>query len=287
MRKFFRLIISLSILAAAIWVTYAIWIMFKDTAEQVTNHSPTQLAIDKKLAKEKRALKNIRFDLVDPGLAPPEIKSMVERGFHLMQHTPELLPDYALSSLSCVNCHFGGGITTGGSEGGISLAGVAATYPKFNPKAGRVEDLAMRVNSCFENSLNGKPLPLDSEDMQAIVTYLHWISDKYPIYGGAPWLGLKPLKSDHQPNQIQGRVLYQKYCSACHMNNGEGQVQDTGTSIPPIWGDHSFNTAAGMNDPQTFSSFTYYNMPYDNPDLTPEEALDITAYVLSQPRPKK
>ncbi|MCA9284269.1 MAG: hypothetical protein KDA22_03575, partial [Phycisphaerales bacterium] len=38
--------------------------------------------------------------------------------------------------------------------------------------------------------------------------------------------------------------------------------------------------------PRTLAAFTYLNMPKGNPDLTVEQAIDVAAYVASQPRPR-
>lgn len=247
----------------------------------------TQKAFESKLAKESKSLKNLQFDLVDPEEAPAELRQAVERGFNLMLHTHEILPQYVGDHLDCANCHFGGGITTGGVSGGISLAGVAAQYPRYNSSTKSIEDLPMRINSCFRNSMNGKPLPLESQEMLSLVTYLHWISARFPIYGGAPWLGLKLLRSSHVPDPVNGQTLYITICADCHGKDGQGgnaSPAHPGIAIPPLWGDYSFNKSAGMNRPEIFASFIYHNMPYEEPGLTSTQALDITAFVLSQPR---
>lgn len=272
------------------FIAYLVLLMSKDMTTNISPTSSTKKALESKLAKEGRSWKNLKFDLVDPGQAPPELRSTVEVGYRLMLHTHELLPDFVNAHMDCTNCHFGGGITSGGTNGGISLAGVAAQYPKVNPTTHAVEDLQTRINSCFTNSMNGKPLPLESKELLALVTYMHWISERYPIYGGAPWLGVRAIQSEHVPDKDNGQKLYVQLCGECHGQKGEGSndsKEHPGLAVPPVWGDFSFNSSAGMNKLETFASFIYHNMPYDNPDLTPSEALDIAAFVTEQPRPKK
>ena len=63
------------------------------------------------------------------------------------------------------NCHFDAGTEPFGNK--YSLA--ASTYPNFRARSGTKEDIAKRVNDCFERSLNGKPLAADSKEMQAMV----------------------------------------------------------------------------------------------------------------------
>lgn len=218
------------------------------------------------------------FQLVDPEMAPPDIKPLVMRGYYIILETKERLPEYAGDRINCTNCHFGAGNTLGGVRNGISLVGVTKKYVKeFS--------LAERINSCFEKSLNGKPLPVDSEPMNAMIAYLKWISGPAEKIEKMSWLGLQPIHSTHVPNPIHGEKLYQKHCYECHGSDGQGQPRKDDLSYPPLWGSNSFNSKAGMNDPSIFSCFIYQNMPYNNPALTPEEALDIASFVTKQQRP--
>src|SRR5258707_11544297 len=61
--------------------------------------------------------------------------------------------------------------------------------------------------------------------------------------------------------------------------------------VPPLWGNDSFNDGAGMARLITAANFIHFNMPhgtdYLNPQLTPEDAWDVAAYMVSQPRPHK
>lgn len=265
----------IGIAATVLLVIYMLTVFTADTAKQIDSTPQTQELIDS-------SLKDFQFELVDPEQAPEAIRSQVQLGYRIVLNTHMRLPEYVGDRLDCSNCHFAGGLTTGGVNGGISLAGVAAKYPRYNSSTKSMEDLPTRVNSCFQNSMNGKPLPIDSSEMQAIITYLTWISAKYPVDVSAPWLGLKPLKSTHQPDAINGKQLYQELCMDCHGADGDGSLR-----IPPIFGKNSYNTSAGMNNLQTFASFIYYNMPLDDPSLQAAEALDIAAYIKEQPRPTR
>jgi thiosulfate dehydrogenase len=64
-----------------------------------------------------------------------------------------------------------------------------------------------------------------------------------------------------------------------------------GYMFPPLWGGDSFNDAAGMARLSTMANFVHFNMPhgtdYLDVRLTVEEAWDVSAYVLSHPRPQK
>ncbi len=61
--------------------------------------------------------------------------------------------------------------------------------------------------------------------------------------------------------------------------------------FPPLWGPDSFNDGAGMARLIAAANFIHFNMPhgtdYLDPQLSPEQAWDVAAYMVSQPRPQK
>lgn len=224
--------------------------------------------------------KSLGFDLKDPEEAPPSIRESVIRGYHLVLETPKHAPNYVGDKISCTNCHFAAGDSLGGRNNGISLVGVTAVYPHYSSRDKKTISLADRVNNCFMRSMNGHSLPVDSQEMKDILNYLAWISKEFDHLKQMPWLGLATLKKDHRPNIAEGRHQYQLKCSPCHAANGEGS-----TTAPPLWGENSFNDGAGMNNLGTFASFVYLNMPKGNAFLSEEQAWDISAFVVGQPRP--
>jgi ubiquinol-cytochrome c reductase cytochrome b subunit len=208
--------------------------------------------------------------------APADMRDAINRGHSILMDTRKQLPQYVGSKLDCANCHFQAGAT----REALSLVGVTVVYPRFDPRQGRSIDLVERTNQCFERSLNGKALPADGNDMQAVMAYYQWISKGIPVYADVPWLGLTKLQSSHRPEPLEGKKLFPDKCGPCHGQDG------LGTKIaPPVWGDRSFNDSAGMAQLPTFAAFTHALMPKGNPNLTVDEALDIAAYVTSQPRP--
>lgn len=228
------------------------------------------------------------FDLVDPIQAPANVRSSVIRGYHILMDTPFYAPQYTRSQLSCTNCHFSEGDTLGGKNGSFSLVGVTTAYPSFSPRSGRVITLAQRINNCFERSLNGKPLPVGSQEMDDIIAYLTWISKEVTHLKNLPWLGFIPLKSHHNPDPVNGKQIYQATCAACHGTDGEGGGKlppPVGKTIPPLWGQYSFNDGAGMSNLSTLAAFIHWNMPYQQASLTEDQSLDVAAFVLEQPRP--
>ncbi len=242
--------------------------------------SPTQKAIQEKFEREDDVFTNLEFALLDPEEAPETIRENVLLGYGIMINSQELVKDFVGSSLTCSNCHFAGGNTIGGKSGGLSLAGVGAVYPKYDERFDKLMDLPARINNCFVRSMNGKPLPLDSKEMLALITYFQWISKGLPVYQMVPWLGIKKLELTAEPNPAEGKRLYGLHCVMCHGSHGQGtQV------YPPLWGDQAFNNEAGMNRQDILESFIYHNMPQDDPILTEKEARDVAAFVREQTRP--
>lgn len=238
-------------------------------------------------SEESKKLEEFQTDtsitLLDPEMAPPEIKPLVMQGFKQMLDSKKYMSEYANEGVNCTNCHFAAGNTLGGTNNGISLVGVTKNYP-FTTSENKVITLEMRINGCFTRSMNGKPLPENSQEMRAIVAYLTWISS--PAENTVvTWLGLPKLYSKHTPNPQNGGQLFATHCASCHGDNGEGQPRTEQLSYPALWGKKAFNAPEGMNRFPVLAAFLYCNMPYKNPFLTVEEALDIAAFLVTQPEP--
>lgn len=232
------------------------------------------------IENENKDEESLSFDLIDPECAPEARLTQILYGYHIMLDTRQHTPLYSGNSIDCNCCHFNAGNTLGGKNRGISLVGVTAVYPRFSKRDNSEISLSERINNCYMRSLNGKPLPKNSLEMEAILAYLEWISQEVLTSTKFPWLGLDPITSDHVPDIIAGEKVYEACCTLCHGTHGEGRI-----GTPPLWGDNSFNDGAGMNKLELLSSFVLQNMPHGQPYLTPDQALDVAAYLISRPRP--
>lgn len=145
--------------------------------------------------------------------------------------------------------------------------------------------------------MSGRALPLDSEEMKAFVTYIHFLGQGVPLAAEVKGQGMVQSKMpNRRANVAQGSTLYAAKCAVCHGPDGQGQrmgqVGDAqGYAFPPLWGADSFNDGAGMNRLIMATRFIQYNMPqgaqHDAPQLSTDEAYDVAAFMLSQPRPQK
>lgn len=214
--------------------------------------------------------------IVDSLLPPGDLGASVRRGLALLTATRESLPDYVGNKLRCVSCHPDGGRRLGG----MPWVGVYARFPQYRSRNGRVILLSDRINSCFQRSLNGKPLPADGADMRDIIAYLAYLSRGVAVGDTVPGQGLK-LLSITSGDSASGHHVFVENCVRCHGDNGQG------TAIaPPLWGDESFNIGAGMARVRTAAAFIRGNMPFDRPGtLTDQQAFDVAVYVNSHSRP--
>lgn len=191
----------------------------------------------------------------------------VRRGHALLTAFRDSLPAHSGNELRCTSCHLDNGVR----PTALSWLGTAAGYPRYRSRRGDVESLAQRVNECVTRSLAGKALPEDSQDMRDILAYLD---------------SLGTTKRPAPPDSVKlvgvasrGEAVYAGECARCHGANGDGLV------APAVWGRESYAVSAGMARQITLASFVKHNMPYDRAGtLTPQQAADVAAYVLLQPR---
>ena len=293
--KLITLIIFLLILVVALIITIINGLpdILKKTPPQEKLNLSKHIVSDKNIASEK---------IIDVWIAPDtstisnEInKDLIQYGRKLISNTAYYLgPKGKVASISngmnCQNCH----LDAGTKPFGNNYSAVASTYPKFRERSGSVENIAKRVNDCFERSLNGKTLDTSQKEMQAIIAYIKWLGKDVAKKEKPKGSGITDLAyMNRAANSENGKIIYIQKCKNCHTETGEGKLNADGLSYqyPPLWGDNSYNNGAGLYRLSRFAGYVKSNMPqgttWDNPQLTDEEAWDVAAFVNSQPRPKK
>jgi thiosulfate dehydrogenase len=212
---------------------------------------------------------------------------------HIGPEVPDLAKRYAGNNLACSNCH----LDAGTKKFALPVFGLYGEFPKYSVRSGAEITIEDRVNSCMTRSMNGRPLPLQIAEMQAFVGYIKFLSTGVPAGQQLPGLGAGRMPElDRAADPARGGPIYTRACTACHGADGSGlrrslPTVDLGYMIPPLWGSDSFNDGAGMMRLITAANFVHFNMPhgadYLNPQLSAEEAWDVAAYMISQPRPHK
>jgi thiosulfate dehydrogenase len=251
-------------------------------------------------AARLEALKNI--DTVQYWQAPDESgltgknKELVLYGKDLIAHTALYYGKNGkvfkstINGMNCQNCHLDAGTKIFGNN----YSAVASTYPKYRARSGGIESIQKRVNDCFERSLNGQALDTASQEMNAIVAYIKFLGKDVAKGKKPAGSGLKDLAFlNRAADPGKGKIVYTEKCQSCHQANGQGLMKGDGSeyTYPSLWGNNSYNNAAGLYRLSNFAKFVKCNMPqgacHNNTQLSDEEAWDVAAFVNSQPRPEK
>lgn len=228
----------------------------------------------------------------------PRLASMLDEknadqlvyGARLNIETRDLLPKNVGNALNCASCHLNAGTVADGSP----YIGISAFFPSYAPRAGRVITLEDRINGCFLRSMNGKPLPLDSDEMKAMVALFDWMRNETKPEDKVEGRGVGKISQQIIPNAENGKQIYTQQCALCHGADGEGIKNAKGQWVyPPLWGDESFNIGAGLARTYTAAAFVKRNMPIafhgnfplGQGGLSDQDAVDVAEYFSHQPRP--
>ena len=223
---------------------------------------------------------NVPADSTIP--AGPE-GNAVRLGKSLITDTKKLLPRNVGAGLTCTNCHLGAGTRPDAGP----FVGLWGVFPEYSSRDGRIDSLQQRINDCFLRSMNGRPLTLDSREMNAMLTYIQWLSTGVPVGSSVVGRGMGTIDTARKPNAARGKQVYTAKCASCHGDDGSGIANPAGGYVfPPVWGNASFNVGAGMARTYTSAAFIKHNMPLGQGDsLSDQDAVDVADYVAHQPRP--
>lgn len=201
---------------------------------------------------------------------------------------------YLGNKMNCTNCH----LDAGTRPFAYNFFSSHARYPQYRGRENRVLTLPERINNCIERPHSGTPMPLDSKEIVAMVSYMKWLSANVPV--GQHVNGDDGVELDYpsKPADLQkGSAIYSENCASCHGANGQGQWNaDSSTYIyPPLWGPNAFQDGSSPSRVLKLARFIKANMPdkkafWDKPFLTDEDAINVAAFInddLTHPRPQK
>jgi sulfur-oxidizing protein SoxA len=127
----------------------------------------------------------------------------VERGAELWQQAE------GKAGKSCASCH---------DDAEKSMKGVAARYPAYNEKAGKVVNMEQRINMCRTQQMQAKALKWEKDPLLALTAYVKSQSRGMPmnvkIDGKAA-----PFFAKGKEAYYQRRGQMDMACSHCHEDN--------------------------------------------------------------------
>ncbi len=191
---------------------------------------------------------------------------------------------YLGNKMNCTNCHQDAGT----KPYSFSLMLSHENYPQYRAREGRVLSLAERVNNCVMRPHSGKPLPLDSKEMIAFLSYLKWINSQVTA-ADRKMKGFENLAitfPSRAGDPVKGQQVYTEKCLRCHGEDGAGVFKpgDATYLYPPLWGDFAYQPGSSMHRVIKQARWIKANMPNDQatyfkPILTDEEAIDVASFV--------
>jgi L-cysteine S-thiosulfotransferase len=112
---------------------------------------------------------------------------------------------------ACADCH---------GEASVSMRGVAARYPAFDPTLKRPVNLEERINLCRANHQQAAPLSYESRDLLALTAFVAEQSRGMPIIAGDD-PQLAPFVSKGRELFLQRQGQLNLACTNCHDNNSD------------------------------------------------------------------
>ena len=165
-------------------------------------------------------------DIAKLGLGPDN--DLIRYGRDLIVNTPRHIGKnatdpamrYAGNDLSCQNCHLNAGL----QRFAAPFVSTFATFPMMIDD--QVLTLTDRINGCMRRSLNGKDLPSEGREMEAIVAYLKFVGKGTPEGVRVPGMGLRPIENPTSPPDARrGEAVYVQLCVTCHKEDGQGEAK--------------------------------------------------------------
>src|SRR5215208_2687092 len=124
---------------------------------------------------------------------------------------------YAGNNLACSNCH----LQAGTRKFGLPLFGLFGAFPQYSARAAAEITIEDRLNSCMTRSMNGRVLPNDAPEMQAMVAYIKFLSTDVAAGQTLPGMGSGTMPElERAADPLRGRAIYARACLTCHNSDG-------------------------------------------------------------------
>ena len=110
---------------------------------------------------------------------------------------------------SCASCH---------ADAEKDMKGVAPSYPKYNKKLGKMENLEQVINRHLVSSMGAKAIKFDSKTMLSLTTYIGNISSGMPVNVKVDGKA-KPFFEKGKKFYFKRRGQLDLACAHCHADN--------------------------------------------------------------------
>ena len=220
----------------------------------------------------------------DDEIPDDDFGKMIRLGSDIFRDTQNNAKEFVGNALQCTNCH----IDRGRLANSAPLWAAYVAYPAYRDENGQVNTFQERVQGCFRYSMNGKAPPLGDKVLVAIETYAYFLAKGAPTGVNLPGRGYLKLSKPASLDYNHGKQVYAQKCAVCHAATGQGQSSSDGMVVfPPLWGERSYNWAAGMSSIANAAGFIKANMPLSQGNtLSDQEAWDLATFIDSQERPQ-
>src|SRR5262245_31142246 len=179
--------------------------------------------------------------LLDPALDDSKLSNDIRWGFRIFTNTPAETPQFVPGKISCSNCH----LNAGQRERALPLIGVAAMFPEYNRRSGRLYTLNDRIVDCYIRSQNAtgnssSALPSQtSKEVLALAAYITWLARGYEMGNNLSWRGQNGIAEEHripvrELDPKRGETLFMERCVNCHGADGQG-VAIGDKKAGPLW----------------------------------------------------
>ncbi len=180
-------------------------------------------------------------------------------------------------ALRCASCH----LDAGTKRGALPWVGTYARYPRVDTHGG-VMTVHERVNICLRRNLRAPALAPDHPQMEALVSYIAFLSRGVPLGSHVEGQGDDTL-TVKAGNSTEGAAVWRTECASCHGANGQGS-----TKGGPVWGRRSFTSASELASWSTFAGFLRGHMSTGGrrSAMSDQKVANVTSFILRQGRAK-
>ncbi len=116
---------------------------------------------------------------------------------------------------ACATCH---------EDAAKSMKTVGTSYPKFDKKLGKPQNIEQQINECRTQRMQAKPYKWESQEMLSMTTYVRHQSRGLPMNVKIDG-EMAPFFEKGKAFYNQRRGLLDMACKNCHVDNAGGQIR--------------------------------------------------------------